>query len=97
MRRRTFFALGLLVSLLVAGVLSYYASAHPDGLEHVAGQLGFHDTARDSAASGSPLAGYGVKGVGSERVSVGLSGVIGALVVLALTTGLFWVLRRRSR
>ena len=31
----------LLVSLLVAGVASYYASCHPDGLEYVAEQTGF--------------------------------------------------------
>lgn len=86
----------LVVSLLVAGVASYYASAHPDGLEHVAEETGFLDSAEDSATADSPLADYGVEGVDNERLSGGLAGVIGSLVVLALAGGLFLVLRRRA-
>jgi len=41
MSRRAFFAAFLLVALLVAGFGSYYASAHPDGLEFVAEKTGF--------------------------------------------------------
>ena len=96
MKHRTLFAVALLVSLLLAGVVSYYASSHPDGLEHVAEQVGFIDTAEDSATADSPLADYSTKGVGDERLSVGISGVIGVLVVVVLSTGLFWMLRRRG-
>ena len=49
MSTRRFFAVALVVSLLVAGVASYYASSHPDGLEYVAEQTGFIDSAEDSA------------------------------------------------
>ncbi len=62
MKQRTFLALGLLVCLLLAGVASYYASAHPDGLEHVAEQTGFIDSAEDSATADSPLADYSTRG-----------------------------------
>lgn len=96
MKHRTLFAVALLVSLVFAGVVSYYASSHPDGLEHVAEQVGFIDTAEDSATSDGPLADYSTKGVGDERLSVGISGVIGVLVVVVLSTGLFWMLRRRG-
>ena len=48
--------LGLLACLLIAGVGSYYASSHPDGLEFVAESAGFSDSAKDSAASDSPIA-----------------------------------------
>ena len=41
-------------ALLVAGVASYYASSHPDGLEHVAEQTGFIDSAEDSADRRQP-------------------------------------------
>ena len=37
---RRFFAGFLLVALLVAGVASYYASTHPDGLNSVAAKAG---------------------------------------------------------
>ena len=44
MKTRTFLALGLLVCLLVAGVASFYASSHPDGLEYVAEKTGLERT-----------------------------------------------------
>lgn len=96
MKSRKFFVLFLLVSLLVAGVGSFYASSHPDGLEYVAEKTGFIDSAEDSATGDSPLADYGVKGVDNERLSGGLAGVIGCVVVLVLAGGLFLVVRRRD-
>jgi hypothetical protein len=99
MRRVTTRALllaGLLVSLVLAGVLSFYASSHPDGLEHVAETVGFSQAAEDHAASGSPLADYGTQGVDNQRLSGGVAGVVGVLVVTVLGCGLFWVLRRRT-
>ena len=95
-KQRTFLALGLLVCLLLAGVASYYASAHPDGLEHVAEQTGFIDTAEDSATADSPLADYSTRGVEDARLSGGIAGVVGVVVMLLLSTGLFWGLRRRG-
>lgn len=96
MSTRRFFAVVLLAALLIAGGASYYASSHPDGLEHVAQQTGFEDTARDSPAARSPLADYSTKGVEDDRASGGVAGVAGALLVLVTAGGLFWVLRRRE-
>jgi cobalt/nickel transport protein len=93
-----FIGLGLVVSLLLAGVVSYYASSSPDGLEKVAGDVGFGDAAKDSAVAGSPLTDYGVQGVSDQRVSVGLAGIIGVVVVAVVAFGLFlWLGRRNSR
>lgn len=96
MTRRRFLVLALLVTLLVAGVASYYASAHPDGLEYVAGETGFLDTADDPATGDSPLADYQLDGIGNARLSGGLAGVLGVGAVLLLTGGLARVLRRRE-
>lgn len=96
MKQRTFLALGLLVCLLVAGVASYYASSHPDGLEYVAEQTGFLDSAEHSATADSPLADYSTRGVEDARLSGGLAGVIGVVVMLLASTALFWSLRRRQ-
>jgi hypothetical protein len=85
---------GLAVSLVLAGGVSYYASSHPDGLEKVASDVGFLDTARESAVEDSPLAGYGVAGVENERISGGLAGVIGVASTAAISFGLFYGLRR---
>ncbi len=91
---RRFLLLGVLLSLVLAGVVSFYASGHPDGLEFVAERLGFAPTtpANDPA---SPLADYAVKGIDNEGVAGGLAGVIGVLATGAIAFALMWVLRRR--
>lgn len=92
-RGRGLFGLALSVTLLVAGLLALAASAHPDGLEFVAGALGFEAAARDSVTAGSPLADYGVAGLGAWGTS--LAGVVGVTVTLAVA----WLLlaaRRRA-
>lgn len=96
MRSRGFLVTGLLVALLVAGFASYYASSHPDGLEHVAEKAGFLDSAEESPARDSPFADYDTAGVDDDRVGGGVAGIVGALLTLLLAGGLFRVLRRRS-
>lgn len=93
---RAFFLSFVVVSLLVAGVASYYASAHPDGLTYVAERTGFIDAEEPHASSDSPFAGYSTSGVEDERLSGGLAGVAGVLLMLGLSTALFWGLRRRG-
>jgi cobalt/nickel transport protein len=85
---------GLVLSLVLAGGVSYYASSQPDGLEKVAGDVGFLDSAKESAVEDGPLAGYGVAGVDNERISGGLAGVIGVASTAAVSFGLFYALRR---
>lgn len=97
MRTRTFVLAGIFAALLIAGVGSYWASTHPDGLQHVAEQAGFAGNARDSATQDSPLSGYRVKGVENPAVSRGLAGVVGALVVLAFAVGLTYAVRRKGQ
>ena len=88
---KKFYIGGALVSLLLAGVVSFYASSHPDGLEKVAGDVGFIETAKDPATAGSALADYGVKGVENERASVGVA------ATGAVATGLFIFLGKRKK
>lgn len=92
----TWVAVGIaVVALLLAGVVSYYASANPDGLEYVAGKTGFLDSASEHGAADGPLADYGTQGVDNARLSGGLAGVIGTVVVLVLAGGLVLAVRRR--
>ena len=96
MRGRRFFAVGLLLALLVAGVGSYYASTHPDGLEYVAGKTGFLDTADEPKTADSPFADYSTNGVDDERLGGGIAGVAGVLMVLVLMGGIAYAVRRRT-
>ena len=93
---RTLVVVGLAVALLLAGVVSYYASASPDGLNRVAGDLGFSGTERTTGLHDGPLAGYDVGGRGT-RWSGGLAGVVGCVVVLACTSALVLLRRRTTR
>ena len=88
---------GLVLSLVLAGGLSYYASSQPDGFEKSAGEIGFLDTAEESPLKDSPLAEYGVAGVENERLSGGLAGVIGVASTAAISFGIFYGLRRFNK
>ena len=86
--------IGGAVALLLAGVVSFFASSSPDGLEYVAGENGFLETAREHVLGNLPLAGYGEVG----GIPVGLAGILG--VAVTITVG--WLLlrllvRRRTR
>jgi cobalt/nickel transport protein len=96
MSTRRFLGAFLLVALVIAGVASYYASSQPDGLTSVSEKAGFSDQAKKSRTSDSPLAGYSTKGIDDDRISGGLAGVVGCLLVLGLAGGLFWVVRSRG-
>ncbi|GIE81720.1 membrane protein [Actinoplanes philippinensis] len=99
---------GLLVALLLAGVVSSFASGSPDGLDYAARE-GCTFNADDEITGGScmlqreqdhqlgdsPLADYGIKGIDNEYLSTGLSGVAGVLLTFAIGGGLFWLIRRR--
>lgn len=97
-----FFTSFALVALVLAGIVSYFADSDPDGLEsatqqgctQVGDRLEGSCPARqadDHAFAGSPLADYTV---GGDSSLVGIAGVAGVLVTLAVASTLFWLLRR---
>ena len=92
MNRNTVLGVAALLVILATGlVVSQFASSEPDGLEFVAEQEGFADTAEGHTLDASPLADYG---------NDGLSRALAALVGIAVTLGggfaLFKVLSRPS-
>ena len=93
---KRFLIIGGLVAVVVAAIVSFYASSQPDGLEKVAEQYGILDNAEDSATATSPLADYAVTGVTNDRASVGIAGVAGVAVTAAVGFGVFYALRRPS-
>jgi cobalt/nickel transport protein len=104
-----FLAGGLLVALLLAGVVSNFASSSPDGLDATARQgctFDDHGTItggscmlqREQAhqAGDSPLAGYGIRGIDNPYLSTGLAGALGVLITFGIGGGVFWLVRRRT-
>lgn len=84
-------------ALVLAAVVSFYASSSPDGLEKVAGDIGFSDSAKENANSDFALADYGVAGVENERFSVGLAGTIGVVTTGVVAVVLFMALGRKKK
>ncbi|MYV59139.1 cobalt ABC transporter permease [Streptomyces sp. SID4931] len=93
---RGFWITGLVSAFLLAGFVSFYASANPDGLERVAADQGIDEKVEEHGAANSPLADYGVGDIANARLSGGLAGVIGVSATVVVGTGVFWVIRRRK-
>lgn len=95
-RTRVVVLVGLLVALVLAGGVSYYASSSPDGLNKVAADKGLDKGQKDHALNDSPLSGYGTKGVDNERLSGGLAGLAGVALTFIIGGGLVLAVRRRN-
>lgn len=94
MKRGTaLFLAGLAVTLVVAVVLSQFASGSPDGLEYVAEQEGFIGSADDHSLEGHALADYG----GDDRRSLAIAGLVGVAATLGIGYGIFWLARSRNQ
>ncbi|TCB90097.1 cobalamin biosynthesis protein CbiM [Micromonospora zingiberis] len=103
-----FLAGGLLVALLLAGVVSNFASPHPDGLDSSLREGCTVDADGEITGGscpaqqekeheiGGPLADYGIAGLDNDFLSTGLSGGLGVLLTFAVAGGAFWLVRRRG-
>ncbi|MEV4224726.1 energy-coupling factor ABC transporter permease [Nonomuraea sp. NPDC049725] len=88
------FVLGALgVTLVLAGLVSSYASADPDGLESVAEEKGFLGQAADHLFGTWALADYGEVG----GIPVGVAGIIGVGITLLVAGVVAWAARGRDR
>ena len=98
---RLFLLGGLLLAAGLALFVSGFASSSPDGLEKVAGDEGFLQNARDHLFADGPLADYEVRGIDNQRLSTGVSGLVGVLVTFGVGFALFALVRalrtRRDR
>ncbi|WP_235480217.1 PDGLE domain-containing protein [Leifsonia sp. Leaf264] len=93
---RVFTVVAVVASLLIACVVSIWASTLPDGLESVAGSTGFLASAQASAAAGSPFAGYSFLGIADPTLSVALAGAVGCAFTFGLAMLVGRIARRRS-
>jgi cobalt/nickel transport system permease protein len=86
---------GGLVAIVLAAVVSFYASSAPDGLNKVAEDHGIAAAEQDSATAGSPLADYSFTGVSDERLGGAAAGIIGVAATAAIGFGFFYLIRER--
>jgi cobalt/nickel transport system permease protein len=89
---RYWWVVGLAIAALIVVVLAPLASADPDGLERVAGDHGFLQSARDALYSIIPD--YTVPGVDGNLSTI-LAGLIGIVIVFGLMVLVGRLLARR--
>ena len=77
-------AYGLLISLGLAAFVAPFACGWPDGLEKVAGMLGFANRAGAQAVLPAPLPDYSVPGVKSAARSTAIAGGVGTGIAFVL-------------
>ncbi|MFB2769408.1 energy-coupling factor ABC transporter permease [Pelatocladus sp. BLCC-F211] len=81
--------------LLISGLLSLVASAWPDGLERVAENLGFIKLTEEvRVIVPTPLADYGIEGLGSIGTSI--AGIIGSIVCFGVAFGIAQVVKPKN-
>jgi cobalt/nickel transport protein len=104
--RRWFWIACAVVTLLIAGGVSYLASSSPDGLDSATlqgcqvietadGEALQGDCiaqhAGEHSLAGSPLADYAI---GGQDGTGGLAGILGVVVTVVLAGGVFWLIAR---
>lgn len=81
--------------LLIAGVLSLFASAWPDGLEKAAESLGFIDLAEEvRIVVPTPLSDYEIEGLG--QIGTSITGLVGATACFAVAFGIAKVIKPKN-
>ncbi|MFF4198610.1 energy-coupling factor ABC transporter permease [Nonomuraea sp. NPDC001831] len=83
---------GLGLTLVLAGVVSFFAASDPDGLEAVAENKGFSGQAADHAFGSWALADYGEVG----GIPVGVAGIVGVGLVLLIAGAVAFAARSRT-
>ena len=84
--KNKYFNILLITALAIAGVLSIFASSFPDGLERVAENQNFIETAYSIISGIMPD--YLFPGIANESLATGLAGIVGVFLVFAVTLGL---------
>ncbi|AKG22494.1 energy-coupling factor ABC transporter permease [Calothrix sp. 336/3] len=89
------FLVPVVATMLIAGVLSLFASAYPDGLEKVAENLGFIQLGENIRFSlPTPFADYTING--AEGIGTSIAGLVGATVCFAVAFAVAQMLKPKN-
>lgn len=94
---RVFVIASVLVTMLLATVVSQFAVDDPDGLEAVADDTGFISSGQEHGLTDSIFADYATTGINNEGLSLAIAGAAGTIITLAVGYGLFKALRPRDK
>jgi cobalt/nickel transport protein len=88
--------IGLFAALLLALILSPFASSSPDGLERVAADKGFLEKGEVKPAVKAPVPDYAWPGIKNEKMATSAAGVMGTLLVFGAAYGFAALLKRKE-
>ncbi|MDI6631888.1 MAG: PDGLE domain-containing protein [Bacillota bacterium] len=88
--------IGLVAALIIAGILSPFASPNPDGLEKVAETKGFIDKGEGKEVVRAPIPDYVMPGLASEGVATAFAGITGTVVTFVAAYGIGRLVQRRK-
>ena len=92
------FVIGSMCAAVVVGVVvSQFAASNPDGLERVAIDNGFEESATDHALDSSWFSDYATAGISNESVSLAVAGVAGICITLLVGGGVVSASRSTHR
>jgi cobalt/nickel transport system permease protein len=94
---RVFVIASVLVTMLLATVVSQFAVDDPDGLEAVAEDTGLISSGQEHGLTDSIFADYATTGINNEGLSLAIAGAAGTIITLAVGYGLFKTLRPRGK
>ena len=83
----------ILLSIMIAILAAFFASANPDGLEKVAETLGFIEKGAERT---SLMTDYTVPIISHEGISTSLAGILGIFITLGLFWGIALAFKRRQ-
>jgi cobalt/nickel transport protein len=87
---------GLFAALLLAILISPFASSFPDGLERVAEDKGFLEKGEIQPAMVSPVPDYAWPGIKSEKMATSAAGIMGTLIVFGAAYGFAALIKRKE-
>ena len=93
-----FVVAGIIIAIIIAAFISQFASAFPDGLEKVAGGLGFIDKAATAVdKSFFIIPDYSFSYIANEKWQGPIAGLLGVLIILVFFGIIYLIYRAVTR
>lgn len=88
--------IGLAMAVLIALLVSPFASPWPDGLERVAKDLGFLEKGEGPPAFAAPVPDYSFPGIRNKDWATSFAGLAGTLAMFVIGWGVAILLRKQK-
>jgi cobalt/nickel transport protein len=95
MRKKEIFV-GLMTALVLALLISPFASPWPDGLERVAKDQGFLEKGEGPPVFAAPVPDYAFPGIHNKEWATSIAGLIGTLAMFGIGYGVAALIKRRK-